>query len=417
MRRVFVTGCGVVSPLGNSVEEFWESLLAGKSGIRRLTRIPAEMVEQLPTKIGGEVGGLEHPTFDMPEAVSWKKMDRASRFAVAACHDAITDAGLSREELRSAAVIVGAGLSGMETLQEQTERLLSRGPTRVSPFTIPLLMPNATPANISMAFGVHGPAWTVSTACASAGTAIVEAAEAISSGRFERVIVGGTEASLTPLGIASFCRMGAMCQTRNDNPAQAMRPFDKTRDGMIMSEGAAMLVLESGQSASSRKVETKAELLGWAATSDCHHLAAPHPEADGLSKAIRAAIERANLLPREIAGDVWVNAHGTSTPVNDKFETQALKRVFGAEAGSLQISSTKSMTGHPIGACAAMESVAGIHALRDGLLPPTINLETPDPDCDLDYIPNQSRKASIRFALNSICGFGGHNVALVFGRS
>ena len=416
MTRVFVTGSGVVSPLGNSREEFWASLLAGKSGIRRLTRIPDATLELLPCRIGGEVTGLDPLSSDFADSLSWRKMDRASRYAVLACQDALQDAQLSPPDLGQAAVIVGAGLNGMETLQDQTERLLARGPSRVSPFTIPRLMPNAAPSNIAMAFGIRGPAWTVSTACASAGTAIVEAAEAIKNGRFERVIVGGTESSLTPLGIASFCRMGAMCQTRNSRPTAAMRPFDATRDGMVMSEGSAMLVLESEDSAAARGIKHKAELLGWGSTSDCHHSVAPHPEGLGLATAIQRAIDQAGLDPSEIASQLWVNAHGTSTPINDWTETLALKLTFGRDAKSLQISSTKSMTGHTIGACAALESVAGILALRDGMIPPTINLHSPDADCDLDYVPNVSRKSEIRFVLNNICGFGGHNVALVFGR-
>lgn len=416
MSRVLVTGCGVVSPLGNTVDEFWQALVSGQSGIRRLTRVDPELLKRLPAQIGGEVHGLDEPTFELPDTVSWKRMDRATRFALTASHQAIQHAGLTREDLQSAAVIVGAGLSGMDTLQAQTERMLDRGPSRVSPFTIPLLMPNAAPANISLAFGTQGPSWAVSTACASAGTAITEAAEAIASGRSDRVIVGGTESSLTPLGISAFCRMGAMCRSKNDDPRGAMRPFDATRDGMVMSEGAGMLVLESERSVAARKVKPLSVLVGWGASSDAHHLVAPHPEGSGLVKAIQATLDRANFPPYAVASRVWVNAHGTSTRMNDITETLAFKQVFGEEASNLQISSTKSMTGHPIGACAALESVAGIKALETGLLPPTINLHSSDPECDLDYIANTTRECDVDLMLNSICGFGGHNVALLFAR-
>lgn len=414
MSRVFVTGLGTVSSLGHSAETLWRALLAGKSGIDRLTRID---VSDLPAKIGGEVRGLDEPPFELSDRVSWRRMDRATRFAVCAAQQAIHDAGLSADILRDrCAVVVGAGLSGMETLQEQTEILLTRGPRRVSPMTIPLLMPNAAPANVSLAFGVKGPAWTVSGACASSGLAVIEACDLLRRGTVDCVITGGTEASITRLGIASFCNMGAMAKRANDCPQKASRPFDLNRDGLVMSEGAGVLVLESEASVRRRGVSPCAELLGYGSTSDASHLVAPDPAGDGAARAVEMALKSSGLVAEKIADSLYVNAHGTGTQANDVSETRALRRVFGNAADRLQISSTKSMTGHLIGAAGALESIACVLALRDGRIPPTINLETPDPDCDLDYVPLRSRSTDVRFALNNTFGFGGHNVCLVFGR-
>jgi len=413
MSRVFVTGLGSVTSLGHSVESMWRALLSGQSGIGPLTRID---VTDLATTIGGEVPGLEEPPFELNDRVAWRRMDRSSRFAVCAAHQVVTDAGLSQSDLTErCAVVVGAGLSGLETLQQQTDVLLKRGPRRVSPLTIPLLMPNAAPACVSLAFGITGPAWTVSGACASSGLAIIEACELLRRGGADRAITGGTEASLTRLGIASFCNMGAMTKSSNDRPHKAVRPFDLNRDGLVMSEGAGLLLLETEASLQRRGAVPYAELIGHGATSDAYHLVAPDPSATGSAKAVQLAIEHAGLVASEIADNAYINAHGTGTRANDVAETQALRRVFDA-ADQLQISSTKSMTGHLIGAAGAIESIACILALRDGQLPPTINLETPDPECDLDYIPLRSRSADVQFALNNTFGFGGHNVSLVFRR-
>lgn len=414
MSRVLVTGLGVVSPLGNSVERFWSGLIQGESGIRELSRIDCS---DLPCRIGGQVEGLEEPPGAIGEAANWRRMDRASRFAVAATSEAIRQAGLKAEHCRDSAVVIGSGLSGLETLQEQTSVMLERGPGRVSPYTIPLLMPNAAPANVSLAFGIRGPAWTVSGACSSSGIAIVEAAEAIRSGRFHRVIVGGTESSLTRLGIASFCRMGAMTKTGNNDPAAAMKPFDRNRDGMVMSEGAGVLVLESERSVDEREARVLAEVSGWATVSDAHHLVAPDPEALGLTNAIRQSLQQANVAPEAIAPGLYINAHGTATPVNDETETRAFHSVFGATADQLQISSTKSMTGHMIGAAGAVEAIACVKALQTGVMPPTINLANQCPNCDLDYIPSSSRQSPVVAAMSTSIGFGGHNVSLVFARS
>lgn len=415
MSRVFITGLGAVTSLGHSVETLWNALLNGKSGIDRLTRID---LSDLPATIGGEVRGLEEPPFPLNDRVSWRRMDRATRFAVCAAHQAIADAGLSPTELRErCAVVIGSGLCGMETLQQQTEILLTRGPRRVSPMTIPLLMPNAAPANVSLAFGINGPAWTVSGACASSGLAMIEACELLRRGAVDCVVTGGTEASLTRLGIASFCNMGAMTKRLDDSPQKAVRPFDLNRDGLAMSEGCGLLVLESEESVQRRGVTAYAELIGYGSTSDAFHLVAPEPSADGATRAIELALQSSGLAPASVADGLYVNAHGTGTEANDASETRALRRVFGDAADRLQISSTKSMTGHLIGAAGAVESIACVLALRDGQLPPTINLETPDPECDLDYVPLKSRASDVQFALNNTFGFGGHNVCLVFQRA
>ena len=414
MSRVFVTGLGVASPLGNSVSEFQANLLAGRSGLRKLQRTD---VSDLPAQIGGEVDGLDEPPVKLNERVAWRKMDRASRFAVAAAAQAIEDAGIqpAATDIRCQ-VVIGAGLSGLDTLQQQTELLLTRGPRRVSPLTIPLLMPNAAPANVSLVFGIRGPALTVSAACASSGLAMIEAAEALRRGAADVVVTGGTESSLTRLGIAAFCNMGAMAKCYNNAPEKAVRPFSADRDGLVMSEGAGIVVLETEESLRRRGGRAYAELIGWGSTSDAWHLVAPDPSCKGTTAAIEQAIHSAGLAPEDIADRVWVNAHGTGTPVNDALETKALKRVFGDAAHRLRISSTKSMTGHLIGAAGAVESVACVRALLEGHVPPTINLDIPDPECDLDYVPHESRKVNIDYAINNTFGFGGHNVSLLIGR-
>lgn len=415
MSRVFVTGMGVVSPLGNSVGHFWSNLVEGRSGIRRLERIDTA---DLAATIGGEVQGLDEAPFDLPEQVAWRRMDRASRFAVSAAKQAIDDAGIVPAEFsHRCGVIIGAGLSGLDTLQQQTDILLSRGPGRVSPLTIPLLMPNAAPANVSLAFGIRGPAFTVSAACASSGLAIIQATELLRSGAADIVITGGTESSLTRLGIAAFCRMGAMATKYNDDPQRAIRPFDANRSGLVMSEGAGILILESEQSVARRGATTHAEVLGYGSTSDACHLVRPEPSGLGAAQAIRHALVSAGLDQLNIASRTYINAHGTGTKANDVAETLAVKEAFEAAAQQLKVSSTKSMTGHMIGAAGAVESVACVRTLQTGIIPPTINLETPDPECDLNVVVGSAGQADIQYAINNTFGFGGHNVSLILGRA
>jgi 3-oxoacyl-[acyl-carrier-protein] synthase II len=405
---------GVVSPLGNSVGHLWIGLIEGRSGIGRLERIDTT---DLASSIGGEVQGLDEAPFDLPEQVAWRRMDRASRFAVSAAKQAIDDAGVVPAEFgHRCGVIVGAGLSGLDTLQQQTDILLSRGPDRVSPLTIPLLMPNAAPANVSLAFGIRGPAFTVSAACASSGLAIIQATELLRSGAADIVITGGTESSLTRLGIAAFCRMGAMATKYNDDPQRAIRPFDANRSGLVMSEGAGILILESEQSVARRGVNPHAEVLGYGSTSDSCHLVRPEPSGLGAAQAIRHALVSAGVDQLDIAPRTYINAHGTGTKANDVAETLAVKEAFEAAAQQLKVSSTKSMTGHMIGAAGAVESVACVRTLQTGIIPPTINLDTPDPECDLNLVAGTAQQADIHYAINNTFGFGGHNVSLILGR-
>ena len=414
MRRVFITGVGPVTCVGVSRDAFWDSLTAGRCGLSQLTIHDAS---DLSVTIGGEIREVDKSRINLNEKVSRRRMDSASQFAVWGASLALEDAGLTPSELgQRCAVVLGAGLSGLATLQEQTEKLLARGPRRVSPFTIPMLMPNAAPANVGMAFGINGPCYTVSSACSSSGHAMIDAFEMLRHGHADVVVTGGTESSMTRLGIAAFINMGAMSPRYNDCPHSAVRPFDADRAGLIMSEGAGILVMEHEDAMRARGATPYAEVLGYGSTSDSYNIVAPDPESVQATAAIRGAIASTGLSPHEIAADTYVNAHGTATEFNDAAETLALRKAFGDAADQLQVSSTKSMTGHMIGAACGVEMIASALALANGTLPPTINYETPDPACDLDYIPNEARQAQVRFALNNSFGFGGHNVSLALGR-
>ena len=414
MSRVFITGMGTVSPVGNDRVTAWNNIVQGNSGLGALTIVESG---DLSVKIAGEVRNLDPELAEINDKVTARKMDRACLFAVIAAREALTDAWLTQYPLGGrTAVILGSGLSGMWTFHEQTERLLQKGPGRVSPFTIPMIMPNACPANISLAFGATGTCYTTSSACASSGHAMVDAYETLRNGQADIVITGGTEASLTRLAMAAFGNMGAMTKKFNDRPQAASRPFDAGRDGFVMSEGAAILIFETEDSLRKRGVDPYAEVVGYGVTSDSFHLVQPDPEAKAATIAIQQALAMSSLKPQDIAGKTYVNAHGTSTEYNDLMETNALKSTFQDAARQLQISSTKSVTGHMIGAACAMEMMVSAMALRDQKLPPTINYEIPDPRCDLDYIPNVARAASVDYALNNSFGFGGHNVCLVLKR-
>ncbi|MCA9062068.1 MAG: beta-ketoacyl-[acyl-carrier-protein] synthase II [Planctomycetaceae bacterium] len=411
MTRVFISGIGVVSCLGNDRSTFWNNLTSGQCGIDTMTEHDTTDME---VTIGGEVHNLDPARINVNDLVSTRKMDRASQFAVHAAMEALADAGLPTADVgENAAVILGAGLAGLETYESQMERLLTKGPSRVSPFTIPMLMPNAPPGNISLATGIRGTCYTTSSACSSSGHAMIDALEFLRRGEADFVVTGGTEASLTRLGIASFVNMKAMCRTMNDRPKESMRPFDMDRGGFIMSEGASVLIFETEEHLRKRGGRAWAEVLSGRSTSDAFHLVQPDPEARQAIRAIRAALTSAGLTPEEIADQTYVNAHGTSTQYNDAMETVALKAVFGEHAGHLKISSTKSMLGHMIGAACAIEMSACALALSSGILPPTINYNTADPNCDLDYIPNQAIRRQARYAVNNSFGFGGHNVSLV----
>ncbi|MGB4738126.1 MAG: beta-ketoacyl-[acyl-carrier-protein] synthase family protein, partial [Fuerstiella sp.] len=368
----------------------------------------------LPVNIGGEVLDMDLSRINVNDLVSHKKMDRASQFSVLAAHEALEDAGLPLVDIgERAAVIMGAGLAGLETYEFQMERLLTKGPSRVSPFTIPMLMPNAPPGNISLAFGIQGSAYTTSSACSSSGHAMIDAMETLRRGEADFVVTGGTEASLTRLGIASFANMKAMCRNRNDEPKKSMRPFDSDRSGFIMAEGASVLIFETESSLRKRGGKAWAEVLSGSSTSDSYHLVQPDPEGRKAVVAITNALKAAGLNPADIADQTYVSAHGTSTKFNDSMETVALKKIFGDDASKLHISSIKSMLGHMIGAACAVEMSACCMALTHGVLPPTINLETPDPECDLNYIPNRAVEKDVKYIINNSFGFGGHNVSLI----
>lgn len=414
MQRVFITGVGAVSCIGTNRVSFWKSLTSGRCGLDQLT---VHDTTDLPITIGGEIREIDLNSVQVNERVLARRMDRATQFAVWGAGQAIRDAEIAQTvQSHRSAVILGAGLSGLATLQAQTENLLQRGPRKVSPFTIPMLMPNAAPANVGMAFGIQGPCYTVSSACSASGHAMINAFELLQRGEMDVVITGGTESSMTRLGISAFARMGAMQPTYNDRPKESVRPFEANRAGLIMSEGAGVLVMEREQTMAARGVTPYAEVIGFGSTSDSYNIVAPDPSAANATLAIEQAIQSTGLTPAELAPVSYVNAHGTGTELNDRMETRALRDAFGEHADKLQISSTKSMTGHMIGAAGGVEMIASALAVKTGVLPPTINYHVPDPACDLDYIPNESRGSRVEFAFNNSFGFGGHNVCLVLKR-
>ncbi len=405
--RVVITGLGAVTPVGNTAEEFWVSLTQGKSGIGPITRFDST---GFPTRIAGEVKG-----FDALKYVDKKddrKLDLYLKYALACAVMAVEDAGLdpTREDGDRFGVLVGSGIGGISTLLDSHKVLLDKGPDRVSPFFIPMLIINMASGLISMRFGARGPNSSVVTACATGNHAIGDATRVIQRGEADVMIAGGAEAIIIPLTIAGFCQMKAM-STRNDEPTKASRPFDAERDGFVCGEGGGLVVLESLEHAVRRDARIYAEVVGYGMTGDAHHMTAPDPEGDGAARAMAAALRDAALEPPTVG---YINAHGTSTPYNDKFETIAIKRVFGEHAKRLPVSSTKSMTGHLLGAAGGVEAIATALAIYHGVLPPTINYEKPDPDCDLDYVPNQARKQDVEVGLSNAFGFGGTNATLAF---
>jgi 3-oxoacyl-[acyl-carrier-protein] synthase II len=407
MRRVVVTGMGVISPIGAGLQEFWDNLKRGRSGIRRITRFP---VDEYPCRIAGEVDFEPADYLDRREA---RKMDRFSQFAVVSARMALEDAGLGGSlPSERAGVVLGTGIGGMETLEREMRTLWERGPGRVSPFFIPMMIANMAAGRVSMDLGLKGPINTVVTACASATNAIGEAFQIVKRGDADVMLTGGTEAPITPTSLAGFCALKAL-STRNDRLGRASSPFDKHRDGFVMGEGAAVLVLESLTSALRRKARIYAEVLGYGMSSDAYHITAPSPGGEGAARAMRAALDSAGISPEEVD---YVNAHGTSTPANDVHETLAIKSALGDHASKVAVSSVKSMLGHLLGAAGAVETVATVLALKHQVIPPTINYETPDPDCDLDYVPNEARETQVRVALKNSFGFGGQNACLVFKR-
>ena len=406
-RRVVITGVGAVTPVGNTAEEFWQALLEGRSGIGPITRFDATGFE---TRIAGELKG-----FDPLKYIDKKddrKFDPFLKYAVACAVMAVEDAALKTDRVDATrfGVLVGSGIGGLETLLDNYEALRTKGPDRVSPFLIPMLIVNMASGAISMRVGAKGPNTAVVTACATGNHAIGDATKIIQRGDADVMIAGGAEAIIIPLAIAGFAQMKAM-STRNDDPTHASRPFDAERDGFVCGEGAGIMVLESLEHASRRGARIYAEVVGYGMTGDAHHMTAPDPEGDGAARAMSAALRDAGLDPSAVG---YINAHGTSTPYNDKFETLAIKRVFGEHARKLAVSSTKSMTGHLLGAAGGIEAIATTFAIHHGMLPPTINYEKPDPDCDLDYVPNHARKQEVEVALSNPFGFGGTNATLAF---
>ncbi|MEW6274474.1 MAG: beta-ketoacyl-ACP synthase II [Bacillota bacterium] len=406
-KRVVVTGLGVVSPLGIGMRTFWSNLTAGVSGVARITRFNPE---GYTTQIAAEVKDFE-PTrfFEKKEA---RRLDRFTQFALVAVKEALADAGLEFENINRdrIGVILGTGIGGIETLEEQHKILLSRGPERISPFFIPMMIANMAAGQIAINYGLRGHNVTTISACASSSNAIGDAFRLLKQGLADVIITGGAEAPITPLAIAGFCSMRAM-STNNGEPAKASRPFDARRDGFVIGEGAGILILETLEHALKRGARIYAEVAGYGCSCDAYHVSAPDPEGKGAALAMELALQEANIDSGEVD---YINAHGTATPLGDKLETLAIKQVFSNSIGRLAVSSTKSMTGHLLGAAGGLEAVACILAIENGIVPPTINYEHPDPECDLDYVPNQARSLPVEVALSNSLGFGGHNVSLLF---
>ena len=408
-RRVVITGMGVITPLGSDLNVFWQNLLAGNSGIGPVTRFDATNFD---CKIGGEVKDFSPEDF-MP-AKETRRTDRFTQYAVGAAKLAVADSKLEcgKEDLNRVGVLIGSGIGGMETIEEQAAILLKKGPGRVSPFMIPMLIINMASGYVSMLLGAKGPNLAVVSACATATHAIGEATRAIVHNDADVMIAGGSEAAITQLGYAGFCSMRAM-STRNDEPQRASRPFDAERDGFVMGEGAGVCILESLERAKRRGARIYCEIVGYGITGDAYHMSAPAPEGEGAVRSMAMALNHARLNPEQID---YINAHGTSTPVGDKCETQAIKKVFGARAKKLAVSSTKSMTGHLLGASGAVETAICALAIQHNIVPPTINYENPDPECDLDYVPNKAREMKVHVCVNNSLGFGGHNATLIVKR-
>jgi len=405
-RRVVITGLGVVTPLGCDVPTFWKRLVAGESGIDYIKRFD---VTNFDVRFGGEC--LDFKPEEYIDRRQVKRIDRFAQFAIAAAIQAARDSGIEfdKEAPERVGVIIGSGIGGLMELEEQHVRMLEKGPDKVSAFTIPKLMVNAASGNVSILFGAQGPSTAVATACASAANAIGDAFRSIVRGETDIMFTGGAEAALTPLGLCAFSAMKAL-STRNDDPVHASRPFDKDRDGFVMGEGAGVLLLEELEHARRRGARIYAELVGYGTTADASHITQPRQDGIGAARAMRLALADAGMSPEQIQ---YINAHGTGTVLGDIAETTAIKMVFGEHARKLAISSTKSNVGHLLGASGGVELVATVLALVNGIAPPTINLETPDPECDLDYVPNEAREMQIDAAMSNSFGFGGHNACLI----
>ncbi|QSZ26643.1 beta-ketoacyl-ACP synthase II [Aceticella autotrophica] len=406
MNRVVITGIGVITPLGNTIEKYWDSLINGKSGIDRITKFD---VSSYTTKLAAEV--KDFVSTDYIEKKEVKRMDRFAQFALSSAKLALEDSklDLSKEDLDRAGVIYASGVGGIETLENQHNILLKKGPGRVSPFFVPMMIPDMAAGLISITYGLKGHNETIVNACASSSSAIGDAFKVIQRGDADFIVTGGSEAAITPLSLAGFCAIKAM--TTNEDPNTACRPFDANRDGFVMGEGSGTLILESLEHALNRGAYIYAEIIGYGASADAYHITAPEPTGAGAVRAMKNALKDADIKTEDVD---YINAHGTSTVYNDKYETMAIKNIFGKHAYELKISSTKSMTGHLLGASGAIEAIATILALKNGIIPPTINYVTQDPECDLNYVPNKAIKEEIKYALSNSFGFGGHNATLAF---
>jgi 3-oxoacyl-[acyl-carrier-protein] synthase II len=410
-RRVVVTGLGLVTPLGIGLEKNWQALVAGESGIRKIDRFPN--IDAFASRIAGQVPDFRAEDFIEPKEI--KKMDLFIQYSVAAASMAMEHSGfkIDPEDAENVGVIIGVGLCGIDTIEATERAYLDGGPRKISPFFIPKVISNLAPGQIAIRHGAKGVNWTPTSACASGTHAIGEAFHLIQRGLQDAVIAGGAESAITPLGVGGFSAMKAL-STHNDEPERASRPFDRERDGFIIAEGSGVLILEERDRALKRGAKIYAEVIGYGANGDAHHMTAPAPEGEGAARCMRLSLKDAGIAPSEVD---YINAHGTSTEYNDANETQAIKKVFGEHAFKLAVSSTKSMTGHLLGAAGAVEGVFSVLALRHGIIPPTINYENPDPDCDLDYVPNHARRADIRVVLSNSFGFGGTNACVIFRRA
>ena len=407
-RRVVITGIGVVSPVGKDLPSFWESLKAGRSGIGRISAFDTENFD---CQIAGEVRGYDPvPYYKTPKDV--RRTDRYTQLAMGAAKMSLEDSGLdlAAVDLDRTGVMIGSGVGGLATMETQVGQMLIKGPDRTSPFMIPMMISNMASGFISMEYGLRGPNMAIVTACATANHCMGEAWRIIKFGDADVMLTGGSEACIVPVGIAGFAAMRAL-SVRNDEPERASRPFDKDRDGFVMGEGAGVIILEEYEHAKKRGAKIYCEVTGYGLTADAYHMSAPSPDGEGAARCMAMAMKHAKVNPEEVD---YINAHGTSTPVGDVCETKAMKRTFGEHAKKgLAVSSTKSMTGHLLGAAGAVEMAACVMAMRDSILPPTINLDNPDPECDLDYVPNKAREKKVKIAISNSFGFGGHNSSLL----
>lgn len=409
INRVVITGVGLVTPIGIGKEEFWQSLIQGKSGIDKISYFDTS---EYPTKIAAEVKNFNYMNFISPKEAN--RMDKSTQFSIVSAMLAIEDSELEINEINSysTGVIIGSGIGGIGTFEKQHKILLENGPRRVSPFFVPMMISNISAGEIAIKIGAKGPNGVITTACASSTHAIGIAFKLLQQGDAQIILSGGTEAAISPMALAGFCKMKAL-SVQNNEPSRASRPFDSERDGFIMGEGAGILILETLKHAKNRNANIYAEILGFGMTADAYHITAPAPDGEGAIKAMEIALTNAKISPSQID---YINAHGTSTPLNDKLETLAIKKVFGKRAYDLKISSNKSMTGHLLGASGGVEAIATALTIKNNIIPPTINYNSPDPECDLDYTPNKSKNGVINYAISNSFGFGGHNGVIVLGK-